>query len=69
MTLFFSDKPPEPDECCLKNNMISMRDGEDWLFRSDGPYIYAKLDGYAIIPREEYVRLKQVAGEEGDLSL
>jgi len=32
--------------------------GAEWLFYEDGDNVYAQLDGYAIIPMEEYDRLR-----------
>jgi len=32
-----------------------------WLFMSQGDNLYCQLDGYAIIPKEEYYKLKAEA--------
>jgi len=52
-------------ESFVKNCLISTvgRDAET-LFIKTSQGVFARLDGYAVIPREEYERLKKLAGEE-----
>jgi hypothetical protein len=49
----------------LMNCLICPKSTEtDTLFYQDGPVIRCHLDGYAIVPREEYERL--VGHDEGE---
>ena len=45
-------------ESKLTNCIIVPKDDDDYLFHAEGGFVYANLDGYAIIPTEEYHLLK-----------
>lgn len=44
----------------ITNCLFRMRDGEEPLFSGDGT-VCVRLDGYAVIPKEEYARLVLLA--------
>lgn len=42
----------------LRNSVIGAREGEDPLFVRDGDRVFCRLDGYAVIPIEQYEEIK-----------
>ena len=60
--IFGLRQPKSYDGGWLRNCQIMPRDGEDVLFSTNGDGIRPYLDGYAIIPVEEYNRLKALSG-------
>lgn len=59
-----AEAPPSEPKGYLRNCLISARIDGPNIFEIDlEGNVYACLDGYAILPMEEYVRLKEAAGE------
>ena len=53
----------------LKNCYIQGRDDDGWLFHADRDTVTARLDGYAIIPMEQYDRLIRISEDWAALTL